>query len=70
MARAANAPDRTSDAAVFARMAGVFGRLNILMNNVLMSRPMVELEEIRDKVMALAFQGLQGTFYFMQEAFD
>ena len=54
---------------VVAQVVARLGRIDVLVNNAHTSRPMVPLEATRDKDMALAFQGFNGAFYFMQACF-
>jgi NAD(P)-dependent dehydrogenase (short-subunit alcohol dehydrogenase family) len=46
-----------------------FGGVDVLVNNAHTSRPLTPIVETTDKDMALAFQGLHGTLYFMQACF-
>lgn len=69
LALACNVAEREECEALIERTVAVFGRLDVLVNNAHTSRPMVGVEDTRDKDLALAFQGFHGGFYCMRAAF-
>ncbi|PLK26932.1 SDR family NAD(P)-dependent oxidoreductase [Novosphingobium sp. TH158] len=69
LALACNVAEREECEALIGRTVAVFGRLDVLVNNAHTSRPMVGVEDTRDKDLALAFQGFHGGFHCMRAAF-